>query len=261
MHSQKFIKYCCCTVLISLLPAGVLANMRAPNNAPLPPSAALNQPSSASALPVLTVLNENLNFDCNYQDCQVEAIYRIQAASAATLTFDFILPAQTKVDAVVGGIVVPTQLEQDGHWRADESAQPMGHYFREKSFPLYRASFNGHLTVGINEVKVQYIQPLGRAERAYGYFTRSRFAEVLTYELAPLKTWHLADNFTMSITLSTPRKRSEGSGWILFNRRSVNCALPGQKVVKQADKWVYQAQLGHNFPDRLICLMGDEDLL
>lgn len=261
MPSQTFIQWCCCTVLTCLVSASVQANMRAPNNALEPPSAALNKPSAQSALPALTVLNENLNFDCDYQHCRVEAIYRIQAASAATLTFDFILPTQSKVNAMVGGATVSTQLQQDGNWRYDRSEPRLGQYFPDTSFPLYRARFNGHLTAGVNEISVRYLQPLGQSERTYGYFTQSRFVEILTYELAPLKTWRLADNFTMNITLTTPRKRPDRDGWSLFNRRSVDCALPGQKVVKQADKWVYQARLGRNFPNRLLCLIGDDDLL
>ena len=271
MRSQIFIKWCCVAVLPGLISAGIQAkSIREPRDYLVPPSATLGKPSvpAGRTLPTLTLLNETLNFDCNHQNCRVEATYRIQADTTADLAFDFMLPTKTQVSSRVGGVAVQTQLTANGSWEYKHNEYGLWfiYFYGVNSYTTYRARFSGHLVKGTNEIKVNYSQPLGLAEDGYvDYFSSgSRYIEILVYELAPLKTWRLANNFTMNITVTTPRQRParDGTGWYAswFTRRTIDCKLPEMTISRTADKVIYQARLKRNFPNYLGCQMGDSDL-
>lgn len=115
--------------------------------------------------------------------------------------------------------------------------------------------------MGDNFIQVSYQQKLGLFERDYGYFTHSRFTEKFTYALGPLKEWQLASDFSLEITLSTPQKRPGRDGWSFFKSRSISYQLDNGQAIKKDNKIIYHNRLDKNFPDVLICHMGDSDLL
>ena len=128
-------------------------------------------------------------------------------------------------------------------------------------FSNSRALFNGRLVEGSNTVNVRYIQPLSILEARYGYFVSSRFVEHFLYILEPLKEWKLAENFALDLKVSTLRKRADRDPWKLFKRRSISCSLPGGEVSRENGRVVYRNRVGREFPDFLVCVMGDRDLL
>lgn len=236
-----------------------MANMRAPDN---------YWPGSSSALSKaagLKVLGETLLFDCGEESCDVDAIYTVQADRPLDLTFEFMLPVQTTVNAWVAGHKVPTDTLPFGGWRndRDDPRVPRTYGRHDESRPIYRAIFQGRLDAGANRVEVRYVQPLGADEAAYGYFTTSRWIRVFGYELKPLKEWSLAEDFALDIFVSTPRTPPGESAWssIFSKKRSIECFMPNPAIIEQDDKIVYSVRLGRDFPDRLICQMGDRDLL
>lgn len=84
------------------------ANVRLPVRCELPPSSALFSPSRD-----LTVLHEDLQFDCDSSGCRVSATYRIRSKQHAVLKMSFISPS-SRVEAVAvnasdtkpGGVLV-----------------------------------------------------------------------------------------------------------------------------------------------------------
>ncbi|WP_347253140.1 hypothetical protein [Leminorella grimontii] len=253
-------------VFILAFASGAWANMRAAINHIELPSSPLTLPQGQKPMPQLVVQSETLDVDCDYDRCWVEAVYHITSSADATLDFAFIMPANTPVEAKVAGkySAAKVTLERDAPeapdpsywnrcWSASECAAVLS---------LYRASFTGKVFKGKNTVEVAYFQPITHLEKAYGYFTSSRSIEVFAYEMAPLKEWQLADDFTLKVTLSALRERPERDGGSsLFRSRSVNCILPGQKVEKNGEYLNLEATLDQNFPDRLVCNIGDSDLI
>jgi len=98
-------------------------------------------------------------------------------------------------------------------------------------------------------------------EARYGYFTRSRFVETFTYLLGPLKEWTLADDFQLDIEVLTLAKRPERDPWSLLKRRAINCSLANAKLTRYGGWVIYRAKLTKQFPDQLVCRLGDQDLL
>lgn len=74
------------------------ANMRLPARSELPPSSSLFSPSRD-----LTVLHEDLHFDCDSEGCQVSATYHVRAKQQATLNMSFISPSARVQDVTVNG--------------------------------------------------------------------------------------------------------------------------------------------------------------
>ncbi|WP_431224660.1 hypothetical protein ACQ86O_07070 [Serratia sp. L9] len=230
----------------------VQANMRAPMHILQAPSFSLSTPPDRQ----LTVQKEKLNIDCDYQRCKVQAIYYITSDKPAELAFVFVMPANTPVEARVAGTLQPTivTVDKSHTWRSP--------IWDQSELPLYQAAFSGKIAAGSNIINIKYDQPLMILERSYGYFTDSRSIEQFTYQLAPLKEWHLADDFSIAVTFSSLRKRPErDGGWSLMKSRAINCMQPGQVVENDSDNLNLAFKLGKRFPDTLVCQVGDSDLL
>lgn len=238
-------------------PIPVLANLRAPGVFWLAPSGALSNPVG------LEVLGETLDFDCDEAQCKVKAVYKVQADRPLNLAFEFMLPVQTTVNAQVADQHVPTEVTPAGHWQPDQEDIRLPGMRWAKELPIYRATFQGQLGVGVNRIEVSYIQPLGHYEARYGYFTTSRWITFFQYELQPLKEWTLASDFSLDISVSMPRRPSGEGVWssIFSKSRSIECFMPDAAVTRQDDRLVYRARRGRDFPDHLVCQMGDHDLL
>ena len=96
------------------------ANVRLPVRCELPPSSALFSPSRD-----LTVMHEDLQFDCDSAGCQVSATYRIRSKRQTILKMSFISPSRL-VDAVTvnatdtkqGGVLVARFTDYSGSYVA-----------------------------------------------------------------------------------------------------------------------------------------------
>jgi hypothetical protein len=238
---------------IGLVSAPARSNLRAPQILWQPPSGALQGHAAG-----LTVLGEALRFDCREDRCDVEAVYRIQAERPAEVSLEFILPVSASVQVRVGADEVAAQTEPAEPWPPEATPRPPGLY--AEKLALYRARFQGRFGAGANRVEVRYVQPLGRHEKDYGYFKKGRWLQFFAYELWPLKEWALSEDFALELSVSMPREASSGE-WRLRKARSIECSLSGASVARQGERLVYTARLGRTFPDRLMCYLGDEDLL
>ncbi len=266
-------------LLASLLVASgpAFANLRGPIEFFQPPSSALYKPQSD-----LTVLKESLFFLCSQNECEVSAVYEIAAKTAKELTLEFILPTNEQISVHVGAAPVAVQTVPSQPVDIREKDVLPGR-FRDKI--LYRASFKAAVHAGVNKINVTYQQPLSAEERDYGYFKDGRFVNYFQYELWPLKDWLLAASFQIDLTVKM--KREKPNWWKRFfgKVRSLKCHAvileechfdDGQfqgtvlcqvnsyfrdKPRQQGDYLVFSTRWGRDFPERLICEMGDKDLL
>jgi hypothetical protein len=87
-------------LLIGLLglPVQVVANMRLPEAASLPPSSTLFLPARS-----LKVMHEDLQFDCDMAGCEVSATYRIRAQRSEKFSMSFISPSQQVKSVIANG--------------------------------------------------------------------------------------------------------------------------------------------------------------
>lgn len=252
--------------IMMLLATYAMANMRAPMRYWQPPSSVLKVPPVNSAnmennaLSNLEVVQETLKINCDHYQCQVNAAYHVNAKETEALKFEFILPIDTKVTTTINTVEAINNVTMDDvyHFQEDEVSS-MSRF--ENSFQVYKADFSGILKKGENIIEVNYIQPLSILEVDYGYFTRSRFVENFIYILAPLKEWKLADDFALNVEVSTVKKRPDRDPWSLFKSRAINCSLTNGKTTKENGKVIYRNKLTKEFPNNLICTMGDRDLL
>lgn len=243
------------------------ANMRAPMSLPQPPSSILKAPSaqepeSTATMPQIMVLNEQLAIECDDVECDVQATYQLQSATQSPLlVFEFVLPADVAISADINQQTIPVEFavseplegkpdEQHSYWRDPDFA----------AFTVHKAIFKGALKAGNNTIHVRYTQPLSIFESDYGYFQSSRYVERFLYILSPLREWDLAADFKMNIEVSTLKKRPQRNGG-LFKKRSMYCDLPNVKETVKDGKIIHQYTIGKDFPDQLICIMGDKDLL
>lgn len=252
--------------IMMMLTTYSMANLRAPMRDWQPPSSVLKAPQVDSAnkendsLPSLEVLQETLKINCDHYQCQVNAAYHVNAKETEALKFEFILPIDTKVTTTINTVEAITNVTMDDvyHFQEDEVSS-MSRF--ENSFQVFKADFSGTLQKGDNIIEVNYIQPLSILEVDYGYFISSRFVENFIYILAPLKEWKLADNFALNVEVSTVKKRPDRDPWSLFKSRAINCSLTNGKTTKENGKVIYRNKLTKEFPNNLICTMGDRDLL
>lgn len=259
MHRMRRGRWLAAPALGLMVVATASANMRAPRNLENAPSAALQAPLSLrQATPTLRVQAETLKIDCDYERCQVQARYQFMADRAARLTFTFVMPDHTPVTAVVAGRTVQAELTADT--RENAGTKP-GRSAAKESTALFQAVFAGDVVAGENTVQVDYVQPLSLFERAYGYFTQSRSVEKFVYQMGPLREWTLAEDFSLAVSLSSPRARPERDGWSLFKSRSIDCGSPRQSVKKDGDRILLSLVYARDFPDTFVCRMGDSDLL
>lgn len=255
--ATKFAIWACAVFLgaTACYPPLAQANIRAPELIWQAPSSALSKAAN------LEVLGETLQFDCGEESCAVKAIYSVRADRPMDLGFEFILPVQTAVNALVAGRDAITSVTQSGSWMPGQ--RQLWEERRGKILPLYRASFRGSLSTGTNTIEVSYVQPLGHIEAEHGYFTASRWIAFFEYDLQPLKEWSLAKDFALNLSVSIPHRPSGQGLWsyIFSKSRSIECSIPGATVSEQNDKIVYTAQRGSEFPDQLNCYLGEHDLL
>jgi hypothetical protein len=251
-----------------LAPALAAANLRAPGHVPHSPSSALRAPAGG-----LTVAGEELTCACA-ERCAVTAVYAVTAAKEARLAFEFILPVKEQVAVRVGraGAVVRVGPAEPLNEREAAGLAAAGaRSFRGDRVPLYRARFEATLAAGANRIVVTYDQPLGAFERDHGYFKKGRWVQTFQYEVWPLKEWKLAPGFTAKVTVTMPRP---APGWWkrTFGKvRSIAChghaggkdaPLAGARLTQRGRTLEYRADLGAaTLPDRLVCNLGDEDLI
>lgn len=233
------------------------ANMRAPSLHYQAPSFSLTVPEKKPSMPRLVVQSETLNVACNYTDCRVQATYHITSDVSAELAFTFITPSSQPVQARVAGRVTAAAVEPDPQkvWTNETER------FARGPLPLYKASFSGAVHAGRNDVEVTYLQPLSILEQEYGYFTSSRSIERFVYVLSPLKEWRLADDFTLDVTLSTLRKRPERDEGGFFKSRAIDCGQQEQRQDKEGERLILNTTFKKDFPNTLVCWIGDSDLL
>ncbi len=242
------------SVFIVSLSGYVLANLRAPMWFPEAPSSFLSKVSSDNTAQNLEVQKERLTMDCSYTSCDVDAVYYIAAKQSERLQFEFILPVDVSVVTNINGLSSVATVSMIPYSISDR-------FNDNSSAKAYKAVFTGRLNAGDNFIQINYEQKLGLFESDYGYFTHSRFTEKFTYALGPLKEWQLAPDFSLDITLSTPKQRPDRDGWSLFKKRSISCQLDNSQQIKKGDKIIYYSRLDKKFPDELVCYMGDTDLL
>ncbi len=249
------------------LPAS--ANMRAPKVRPEPPSSALHRAGGD-----LVALGERLALDCTVEECRIEAVYRVRAAAAASYAFEFILPARVAVTVQAGGETLPVDLaaaEPDA-LHAPPLTSEFGIALRPPAGTLYAARFTARLPAGESTIVVRYAQRTTAWEAKYGYFTKSRFLHALQYELWPLAEWPLAPDFALDLDVRLARP-APGLWTRLFGTPlALGCSVyetvegrPARRTAGPArqdgDRVVVTARLAAPVPERLMCHIGDQDLL
>jgi hypothetical protein len=252
----------CIACAIASLGATARANMRAPRSVERSPSSALYAAGAH-----LVVLREDLSFRCTRSACRAQAVYHVQAAAPARQTLEFISPDANRLLVEVNTLrplqVSSVPLDRDERARV---AAGMGLRGREGA-KLHKARFEAVLRRGLNTIRVRYRQRLSSQERDHGYVSDGRFVHLLQYELWPLKGWRLAKGFTLN--LSVKLRRGAPSWWARNFGRYTNiaCGKRGQGRAfalhrqQRGGYLVLSARLGANFPDRLICSIGDDDLV
>lgn len=252
----------CVACAIAAIGTSAGANMRAPRSVERSPSSTLYAAGAH-----LVVQREDLSFRCTRRACRVEAIYRVRAAAPARQTLEFISPDANKLLVEVNTLrplqVSSVPLDRDERARV---AAGMGLRGRERT-QLHKARFNAVLRQGLNTIRVRYRQRLSSQERDYGYFSDGRFVHLLQYELWPLKGWQLDKGFSLNLTVKL--RRGAPSWWARnFGRYTdITCSKRGRgRAVtlqrrQRGGYLVLSARLGANFPDRLICNIGDDDLV
>jgi hypothetical protein len=264
------------TVLVLCAACSAQANMRAPFSVVQASSSALH-----ATVPVagLLVHGEVLSMDCTLKACEVVATYRIQSAVEQDVKLVFVLPNnvavqaqvnETQVDVAVARVEQPSEMEQ---WALKMDARTR--------YPaleiLHQATFGGYLQQGANTIEVRYTQPLSMHERDLGYFRNGRMVSTLVYEVWPLKQWTLAPDFELALRVRFEPVVPPGF-WAKLGTRAqaLQCStahkpadpeaarygMHERKVLESA--WQNESAVrfhAANLPDRLICEMGDEDLL
>ena len=89
----------------------------------------------------------------------------------------------------------------------------------------------------------------------------------LAYLLGPIKQWSLAPDFAITLEVSMPREPPNWCKRTFGKVRGIACMRSWDEVLdghgeQRGARFVYTATLrGRDFPDRLECRLGDEDLL
>ncbi len=256
---------------VAALPAS--ANMRAPKVRPEPPSSALRRAGGG-----LVALGERLALDCTVDECRVEAAYRVRAPGAAAYAFEFILPARAAVTVQAAGETPAVELipaEPDA-MRAPPLTSEYGIALRPRPGTLYAARFTARLPAGESTIVVRYAQRTTAWEAKYGYFSKSRFLHALQYELWPLAEWALASDFALDLDVRLARP-APGLWTRWFGTPlALGCSVYGAAATaadgqaarrsvasarQEGERLVLTARLAAPVPDRLMCHIGDQDLL
>ena len=240
------------------------ANLRAPREVHQSPSSTIYRTTGP-----LVVKGEDLSFVCSRQSCMVTAVYRVQAPRATSLPLEFICPGKNTLKVKVGSSKLAPAKVTSAPLSAAERKRVeagMGGFGRHRS-RLHKARFQVDLRPGLNHLRISYLQRLSALERDYGYFKDGRFMHRLQYELWPLKGWKLDPEF--KLRLKVKLKRQAPSWWkrTFGTVTSLACVKQGKgkaitvKPTQQGGHLVLAATMGANFPDRLTCRIGDQDLL
>lgn len=260
-------------VLLLLSMSFLSANMRAPYMRTNSPSRTLTQKTPAP----LTVKSEDISFECEapYEGdvsavsqqkrfAQVNAVYHVEAAKAFGCRFEFLMPDNAAVTAVINGKTCTTEISI-----LDKGDSPDGWSVRIDR-TLFMASFGGTMAQGKNTIRVNYRQPVGVTETHYGYFTKSRYASGFGYELWPLKGWKLAGDFTLNVDVrsadySSLRRSLFGSrNRLRFYGSSKNADAeftPCEGVQYFQEDGFLRARVtwGRSFPDVLHLSYGEDE--
>lgn len=264
LEESAVIKRCYWSLLLVLASAsqGVHANMRGP---------VFRSEGSSSSLfgkSDVQVQREELTFDCGRSVCKVRASYFLDTKDEASTELSFITPDAVGVKAQVNQQPVVSSTKPLQIMRSQERRL-------QKEFPnnaddlrkLYQASFPAQLNVGENRVDVEYSQPLYEFEADYGYFKKSRFLSALRYEVWPLKEWKLSEDFTLTVQAnfqpqSKPNFLERNLGTIEIIRCFDDRQDPPLPTDQRKTPYSQQASfIGAKLPNRLVCLMGDDDLV
>jgi hypothetical protein len=249
-------------LLLFVTSQGVHANMRGP---------VFKSEGSSSSLYFkadVKVQREELTFDCGRQFCKVKAAYWLDAKNAFSTELSFITPNEVGVKAQVNQQVVESNTKPLQITRTQERRL-------QKEFPnnaddlrkLHQASFPAQLNAGENQVEVEYSQPLYEFEADYGYFKKSRFLSAMRYEVWPLQEWKLAEDFTLTVQATfQPQVKPNFLERSLGTIEIIRCFDDRQDSPLPMDqrKTPYSQQatfIGAKLPNRLVCLMGDDDLV
>jgi hypothetical protein len=239
-------------VLVSGL---AFANLRAPIVVERPGSSALRSNGAD-----VVVLGEKLRFECVH-NCEVEATYRVRAASAGRYALAFVLPVDKPVTVRVGAegvaLSVGATAAERGHERGTE-------------LPRFEAEFEASLPAGESAISVSYEQPTGAHEHDYGYFKKGRFVDDWHYFVAPLKEWKLDPAFALELEVSVARPAPGYFARHFSTLTGLKCEgtigetpSPVRGTPAQdGDRLVLRARMTTaDLPDVLTCRVGDEDLL
>ncbi len=271
MSRERKFSYWLLGLTALLVAPHVSANLRAPRVIPQAASSALYEAQG------LTVLGETLELACSLQSCRVRANYRVQSDSARELAFTFVLPDGVPVDARVQGVpAVVTVAPRVATQTMERWTVAMDWWYRE-SDQFHEASFSGHVGTGVNQIEVLYDQPLAAIEGDYGYWKKGRFVFVMRYDLWPLKQWKLAPDFTLEVRARfAPEVPAEWWQRIFSKRQEMRCKsvikkqqadptsqeLEAKPYVLEETGELQAATYGaSDLPDRLLCRMGDADLV
>jgi hypothetical protein len=243
--------------LTSASPAG--ANLRAPSARVFGPSTSLVSP-----LPDVVVEGETLQFSCTASRCVVVAIYRISSPVEVDFATEFIMPAPSPLTYRVNsaaGRSIPAPIPEE---EVPDNLQLTLGWARAGKVELYKAPITGTLEAGANRIELHYEQPLGSYEASYGYFKESRYLHSFGYELWPLRQWQLGPDFALEVRVSMTSP--EGGWWerTFGPKEGLRCGGPlsgASPAQRGGEHLVWKRTYGAAFPERLVCMFGDEDLL
>lgn len=241
-------------VCLAYLPA------RANFSAPL----TLRSPSGALAESrpgELKILAETLEITCD-QNCRIEAVYHIQARNGGRFELNFILPRPTQISVRVNNIGQEV-TSRPFTWKLPEQERKGPRIIED--IKMARATFGAELKPGPNIIRVGYQQPWGKDQRIFGgYFSGWKSAQEISYELWPLKEWHLAKDFSLKLKVYISEKPAQG-------RRAMIEAFgdrlgPGRTLLLTPPQKGYEPvrldlEWGTDFPDRIRLLLGTSKML
>ena len=245
-----------CFVTAMAVAAPAAANMRGPRVVEQSPSSALYKPKDAD----LVVTREDLTFTCGAaKSCQIVAEYHIRADAAVTVELAFVTPGQVTIQAQVGDAKADVKTV-DARPIPDDTLHAWGFGIRRDE--LHEARFQAALTEGQNIIRVEYVQPIALVETGYGYFWDGEFVDTWVYESWPLQEWKRSEDFTLNLTVSTPRAKPSWWARNIGNYTEVACSMwPTEFKPTRKDEggrlWLTGTLT--EVPDRIHCTRGSDE--
>lgn len=160
----------------------------------------------------LTVIKEDLQFDCNNNICNVSAVYFILSQNILTTQLNFIAPLRgSKPDISIGGRHISIDKTEQ---LANTIKSPGNDQFQYQYRYENRYAFSVKFQSGLNILKVNYQQAMSMyTASSFGIypFLSRKYNYHFAYYLYPLKSWRLSPDFKLSIKVSTnmPKRRSK----------------------------------------------------